>query len=172
MGAERTDQNLQQAASSVVRRSDCDLVVTRTVNAPPHLVFEAWTKADLFKRWWVPKSLGMVLLSCEIDVRVGGSYRLVFQHPAFPDGMAFHGRYLEVESAARLVWTNEEEGGAGQITTVTFEAQGATTKVVLVDRYPSKSVLDEALASGSTAGDMAESFAQLEELLGVGTQGN
>ena len=166
MGADRTDSNPQPALSSVVRTSDCDLVVTRIVNAPPRLVFEAWTKADLFQRWWVPKSLGMTLLSCDMDVRVGGTYRLVFQHPAFPDGMAFHGRYLEVEPAARLVWTNEEEGGAGQVTTVTFEDQGATTKVVLVDRYPSKSVLDEAIASGSTAGDMAESFAQLEELLG------
>lgn len=171
MGAEPADRKPQPTVSSLVRRSDCDLVVTRIVNAPPRLVFEAWTKADLFKRWWVPKSLGMVLLSCEMDVRVGGGYRLVFQHPAFPEGMAFHGRYLEVEPAARLVWTNEEEGGAGQITTVTFEDLGATTKVVLVDRYPSKAVLDEALASGSTAGDMAESFAQLEELLGVGAPG-
>lgn len=171
MGAERTDKNASKAYSSVVRRSDCELVVTRTVNAPPHLVFEAWSRADLFQRWWVPKSLGMTLLSCEMDVRTEGTYRLVFQHPAFPDGMAFHGRYLEVERPARIVWTNEEEGGAGQVTIVTFEDLGGTTKVVLLDRYPSKAALDEALANGSTNGDMAEPFAQLEELLGVDSKG-
>ena len=151
--------------TSVERKSGRELVVTRTVNAPPHLVFEAWAQAELFQRWWVPKSLGMTLLSCELDVRVGGAYRLVFRHPAAPEPMAFHGRYLEVTPPSRLVWTNEEEGGNGQITTVTFEERAGQTLLVLHELYPSQEVLDEAIRSGSTSGDMNETFDQLDELL-------
>jgi len=92
------------------RKSERELVVTRTVNGPARLVFEAWTKADLFKRWWVPKSVGLTLLSCELDVRVGGTYRLVFRHPASEQPMAFFGRYIEVTPHSRLVWTYEEAG--------------------------------------------------------------
>lgn len=147
------------------RRSDLELVVTRTVDAPPRLVFEAWAKAELFQRWWVPKSLGLTLLSCEMDVRVGGHYRLVFRHPAAPEPATFHGTYLEVAPPFRLAWTNEEAGGAGQVTTVTFEETAGKTLVVVHERYPSKAVLDEAIASGSTSGDMNETFDQLEEFL-------
>src|SRR5499426_4835142 len=107
--------------TSVERRSDRELVVTRAFDAPARLVFEAWTKPELFTRWWVPKSMGMTLLSCEMDVRVGGTYRLVFRHDAFPEPMAFFGRYIEVTPHSRLVWTNEEGEAGGQITTVTFE---------------------------------------------------
>lgn len=151
--------------STLERTSGRELVVRRTVAAPARLVFEAWTRADLFQRWWVPKSVGLTLLSCELDVRVGGTYRLVFSHPQAPEPMAFHGRYLEVTPPARLVWTNEEAGGAGQVTTVTFEESAGHTHIVLHELYPSKEVLDAALASGSTAGDMEETFGQLEELL-------
>jgi uncharacterized protein YndB with AHSA1/START domain len=151
--------------TSLERRSERELVVTRNINAPPLIVFEAWTKAELFQRWWVPKSLGMTLLSCELDVRVGGAYRLVFEHPAAPEGMAFHGRYLEVIPPSRLVWTNEEAGGNGQITTVTLKERAGQTLLVLSELYPSKEVLDEAIHSGSTSGDMNETFDQLDELL-------
>ncbi len=150
--------------TSVERRSEQELVVTRTINAPPHIVFEAWTKAELFQRWWVPKSMGLELLSCELDVRVGGTYRLVFRHPAAPEGMAFHGRYLEVTPPSRLVWTNEEAGGAGQVTTVTFEERAGQTQLVIHDLYPSKEALDEAISSGST-GWNDETFDQLDALL-------
>ena len=146
--------------TSVERRSERELVVTRIINAPPHFVFEAWTKAELFQRWWIPKSLGLPLLSCELDVRVGGGYRLVFA--ADPQPMAFHGRYLEVTPPSRLVWTNEEAGGNGQITTVTFEERGGQTLLVMHDLYPSKEALDE--GSGSTDA-MDETFNQLDELL-------
>src|SRR6187431_2526243 len=95
-----------KSRTSVERKSERELVVTRTINAPPRMVFEAWTKAELFQRWWVPKSVGLTLLSCELDVRVGGVYRLVFRHPASQEPMAFHGRYLEVVPPSRLVWTN------------------------------------------------------------------
>src|SRR4249920_1580849 len=100
------------------RRSDRELVVTRTFNGPAHIVFEAWTNPELLKRWWSPKSFGLTLISCEADVRVGGTYRLVFRHDAFPEPMAFFGRYIEVTPHSRLVWTNEEGEGGGQITTV------------------------------------------------------
>src|SRR6188508_1157538 len=109
------------------RKYELELVVTRTVNAPARLVFEAWTKAKLFRRWWVPKSYGLTLLSCEMDVRVGGQYRLVFSHPASPEPMAFFGRYNDVMPPSRLVWTNEESGEDGAVTTVTFEERGAET---------------------------------------------
>jgi uncharacterized protein YndB with AHSA1/START domain len=135
--------------TTVERKSDRELVVTRTVNGPAHLVFEAWTKAELFKKWWVPKSFGLTLLSCELDVRVGGKYRLVFSHQG--STMDFFGTYLEVTPPSRLVWTNEE--GDGQtVTTVTLTETGGKTQVVVSDLYPSKQALDEAIANGSTGG--------------------
>jgi uncharacterized protein YndB with AHSA1/START domain len=146
------------------RKSDREMVVTRTFNAPARIVFKAWSTAELFKQWWVPKSFGLTLLSCEMDARVGGGYRLVFRHPASEQPMAFFGRYLEVVPNARLVWTNEEGGEAGAVTTVTFEEKGGATLVVMRDLYPSKEALDEAIASGSTGG-FTETFTQLDELL-------
>jgi uncharacterized protein YndB with AHSA1/START domain len=158
-----SQQSSMKDRTSVERRSERELVVTRTINAPPRIVFEAWAKAELFQRWWVPKSIGLMPLSCELDVRVGGAYRLVFA--AAPEPMAFHGRYLEVTPPSRLVWTNEEAGGNGQITTVTFEERAGQTLLVMHDLYPSKEALDEAISSGSTSGDMNETFDQLDELL-------
>ena len=150
--------------TTVERKSERELVVTRTFNAPARIVFEAWTRPELFKRWWVPKSTGMSLLSCEMDVRVGGTYRLVFRHDAFPEPMAFFGRYLEVTRHSRLVWTNDEGGEDGAVTTVTFEERGVETLIVIQDVYPSKEALDRAIASGSTDGFSAQ-FEQLDELL-------
>jgi uncharacterized protein YndB with AHSA1/START domain len=150
--------------TTVERKSERELVVTRTFVAPARLVFEAWTRAELFQRWWVPKSCGLTLLSCELDVRVGGEYRLVFSHPAASEPMAAHGRYLEATPHSRLVWTNEEAGDDGQVTTVTFEEKGGKTLLVMHDLYPSKAALDEAIASGSTSG-ADETFNQLGELL-------
>ena len=146
------------------RKSDRELVVTRTFNGPARIVFEAWTRPELFKRWWVPKSTGMSLLSCEMDVRVGGTYRLVFRHDAFPEPVAFFGKYLEVTPHSRLVWTNEEAGESGSVTTVTFEERGGETLVVVHDLHPSKEALDAAIAVGSTSG-FNEQFEQLDELL-------
>jgi uncharacterized protein YndB with AHSA1/START domain len=121
-------------------------------------VFEAWTKPELFQRWWVPKSMGMSLRACEMDVRVGGKYRL-----AFGDGMDFFGRYLEVTPHSRLVWTNDEGGDAGPVTTVTFEEKGGRTLLVVHELYPTKEALE---AAGTGAADaMVETFAQLDELL-------
>lgn len=146
------------------RKSDRELVVTRTINGPARLVFEAWSKPELFKQWWTPKSAGMTIVSCEMDVRTGGSYRLVIKHPAAPQPMAFFGKYLEVTPGARIVWTNEESGDAGQISTVTFEEKAGKTLVTMLELYPSKEALDEAIASGSQAGTM-ETFDQMEEFV-------
>src|SRR5215470_5619931 len=147
------------------RKSERELVVTRTFDAPARIVFEAWTKPELLKRWWLPKSCGASFVSCEADVRAGGKYRFVFAHPASKEPMAFFGRYLEVTPHSRLVWTNEEGAEGGQVTTVTFEERGGRTLLVMHDLYPSKKALDEAIASGSTSGDMRETFEQLDELL-------
>jgi uncharacterized protein YndB with AHSA1/START domain len=145
------------------RTSACELVVTRTFNAPARLVFETWTRPELFKRWWVPKSFGLTLLSCEMDVRVGGGYRLEFGHPASEQPMAFFGRYIEVTPHSRLVWTNEESPESS-VTTVTFEEKGGETFVVVHDLYPSKEALDAAIESGST-GSFPEQFEELDKLL-------
>jgi uncharacterized protein YndB with AHSA1/START domain len=150
--------------TTVERASERELVVTRTVNGPARLVFKAWTQPELFKRWWVPKSFGLSLLSCDMDARTGGTYRLVFSHPAAQEPMAFFGTYQEVTPHSRLVWTNEEGGEGGAVTTVTFEERGAETVVVMRDLYPSKEALDAAIASGSTGG-FNETFDQLDELL-------
>ena len=144
------------------RKSERELVVTRTINGPARIVFEAWTKPELFKQWWVPKSFGLSVLSCEMDVRVGGRYRLEFAHG--DSQSAFFGTYKEVTPHSRLVWTNEEGGDSGQVTTVTFEERGGKTLLIMHDLYPSKEALDGAIASGSTGG-MGETFEQLDELL-------
>jgi len=149
--------------TTVERTSDRELVVTRTLDAPARVVFEAWTKPELFLRWWAPKSFGITFLSCEMDVRTGGSYRFVFGHPASEQPMAFFGRYIEVTPPSRLVWTNEEDE-EGAVSTATFEEKDGKTRVVVHDLYPSKEALDGAIASGST-GAWPEQFEALDDLL-------
>jgi uncharacterized protein YndB with AHSA1/START domain len=144
--------------TTVERKSERETVVTRTFNAPARIVYEAWTQPELLKRWWVPKSMGMTLVSCEMDVRTGGGYRLVFGQ-----GMAFFGRYTEVIPNSRLVWTNEEGGEAASVTTVTFEEKGGQTLLVVSELYPSKEALDAAGTGAAEA--MHETFEQLDELL-------
>ena len=148
--------------TEVERVGDRELVVTRTVKGPVDVVYRAWTTPDLFRRWWVPPSFGLTLLSCELDVRVGGRYRLEFQHGDAT--MAFFGTYLEVSPPTRLSWTNDEGEGEAVITTVTLTAQGGSTLVVVHDLYPSKEALDAAIDSGST-GALPEQLDQLEERL-------
>ncbi|MGB3462686.1 MAG: SRPBCC family protein [Rhodanobacter lindaniclasticus] len=148
--------------TAVERKSDRELVVTRTFDAPVHIVFEAWSKPELFRRWWVPQSAGLSLLSCDMDVRTGGTYRLVFRHPMSDQPMAFFGTYREVTPNERIVWTNEESD-QGAVTTVTFEEDGGKTRVTLHEIYPTNAALEEALA-GSAEG-LPEQFAQLDELL-------
>jgi len=152
------ERGLMKNRTTVERKSDRELVVMRTINGPARIVFEAWTKPELFRRWWAPKSMGMSLRSCEMDVRVGGKYRLEFE----PDGMAFFGTYREVTPHSRLVWTNEESDESS-VTTVTFEEESGKTLLVMHELYPSKEALD---AAGTGAADATvETFAQLDELL-------
>lgn len=150
-----------KSGTTAERRSERELVVTRTFDGPARIVWEAWTRPDLFRRWWVPKSFPVTLLSCDLDIRVGGKYRLVFAHGE--SERAFFGTYLAVEPPSRLVWTNDE-GGDQVITTVTFEEKGGKTLVVMHDLYPSKAALDEAVESGSTGG-ASEQFEELAALL-------
>ena len=151
--------------TTVERASDREMVVTRTFNAPARLVFKAWSSPELMMRWWTPKSFGITFVSCEADVRTGGTYRLVFSHPDFEQPMAFFGKYVEVTPPSRIVWTNEEWGD-GPISTVTFEEKGGQTLLILRELYPSKEALDEAIATGSTGTSGApEQYDLLDEVL-------
>jgi len=160
--SEPTPMNTRTTAE---RKSERELVVTRTFNGPARIVFEAWTTPELLKRWWVPKSTGLSLLSCEADVRVGGRYRFELGNGA-SEPMVFLGKYIEVTPHSRLVWTNEESDD-GAVTTVTFEERGGKTLLVLHELYPSKEALDGAMAGmgGGMETGMAETFAQLDDLL-------
>lgn len=149
--------------TTMERTSERELVVTRTIDGPAQVVYDAWTKPELLKRWWVPRSIPVTLLAVEMDVRVGGTYRFTFQVDP-KTTMAFFGRYLEVSPPSRLVWTNEEGDGDPVVTTVTFDEAGGRTRLVVHDLYPSKDALDGAIASGSTAG-WDEMLDQLDELL-------
>jgi uncharacterized protein YndB with AHSA1/START domain len=160
----RSDLATAKARTTMERASEREFVVTRTLDGPASLVFEAWTKPELFQRWWVPKSCGASLISFEADVRTGGAYRLVMGHPSSKQPMAFFGRYIEVTPPSRLVWTNEEEGEGGAVTTVTFEEKDGATQFVVRELYLSQEALNEAIACGSTSG-WAEQFEQLDELV-------
>jgi uncharacterized protein YndB with AHSA1/START domain len=157
MDATSKGEDAAMKRTTVERRSDREVVVTRSFDAPARLVFEAWSNPELFRRWWVPKSMGMTLHSCEMDVRTGGTYRL-----NFGDGMDFFGRYIEVTRPSRIVWTNEESGENASVTTVTFEEQDGRTMLVMSELYPSKEALD---AEGGAAEATHETFGQLDELL-------
>ena len=159
------EQTVTQDRTTIERMSDLELVVTRTIDGPRDAVFEAWTYAELFRQWRVPKSLGVTLLSCEVDARVGGGYRLTFDMGA-AEPMAFYGSYLEVSPPSRLAWTNEEGDDGHVVTTVTFDEDQGRTRLVIRDRYPSKEALDDAVASGATSWN-PETFDQLDELLGA-----
>ncbi|HUR81287.1 MAG TPA: SRPBCC family protein [Thermoanaerobaculia bacterium] len=163
MDARKENETAVKSRTTMERKSERELVITRPVNAPARIVYDAWTKPELFRQWWVPKSFGLTLLSCDLDVRVGGQYRLVFRH-GDSEPMAFFGRYIEVIPPSRLVWTNEEGDDAGPVTTATFEEKEGQTLVVLHELYPSKESLDAAMASGEKCG-MDETFEQLDELL-------
>ena len=150
-----------QNRTVVERKGDRELVVTRVFDAPPGTVFEAWSRPDLFRQWWMPKSVtGVSLLACDMDVRTGGKYRLEFG--AGDQTMAFYGKYLDVVANERIVWTNDE-GEEGAVTTVTFEEQGGKTLLTFHELYPSAEALEEAM-TGSAAG-LPEQMDQLAELL-------
>ncbi|HVJ94970.1 MAG TPA: SRPBCC family protein [Labilithrix sp.] len=164
MNAEKDSKpNPTKNRTTVEPKSEREIVVTRTFDAPARIVFQAWTTPALFRRWWVPKSMPLPLLSYEADIRTGGSYRLVFGVDDTKT-MAFFGKYIEVTPHSRIVWTNEESGDDGAVTTVTLEEKDDKTLLVLHELYRSKQARDAALASGSYDG-MGETFEQLDEVL-------
>ena len=152
-----------QNDTTTERTSDREVVVTRTFDGPARIIFDAWTKPELIMKWWTPKSFGITFISCEADVRPGGTYKFVMGHPDFDQPMAFVGRYLEVDPPRRLVWTNEESTD-GSVTTVTLEEKDGRTHLVLSDLYPTKAALDEAMEQGGI-GALPEQFNQLDILL-------
>lgn len=154
------EQTTEKNRTTVERPSECEIVVTRTFNAPADIVYETWTRQDLFQRWWIPKSTGLKLLSCDVDARTGGTYRLVFDVGA-EEPVAMHGRYLEVTPNTRLVWTNDESEG-GSVTTVTFEEKDGKTLLVLHERYATK---DDLEANAGMEEGLGEAFDQLDDLL-------
>jgi uncharacterized protein YndB with AHSA1/START domain len=152
--------------TTVERTSDRELVISRTFEARARIVWDAWTRPELLKRWWAPRSLGVTLFSCEVDLRVGGRYRYVFGHTP-EHAMAFSGTFTEIVACARLVCTQlfEPMASAGEaIVAATFEERDGRTRVVQRALYPSKQSLDGAIASGMEKGARA-TFEQLEELV-------
>ena len=156
------DQNKAKYRTTAERKSDLELVITRTFDGPARLVFQAWTTPELLKRWWTPKSTGATLVSCEADVRTGGSYRFEFGHPSSERTMVFFGKYLEVVPNERIVWTNEESEN-GAVSTLTLEEKDGKTLLTMTDRYPTAEACKEGL-EGMAEG-MPEQFDQLDELL-------
>jgi uncharacterized protein YndB with AHSA1/START domain len=151
---------LADRGTTVKRISDVEVRVTRVFDAPAHIVFEAWSNPELFAQWWVPKSIGANLRSCQMDVRTGGSYRLEFGN----DGettFVFFGNYTDVVPPTRIVWTNEE-GGNIAISTVTFVEKDGRTHLTFTETHPTKQALDDSL--GGMEGT-PEQFAQLDEML-------
>ena len=164
MDAKQTSEQAKGPITTTDRTSEREVVVTRTFNGPARIIFDAWTKPELIMKWWTPASFGITFISCEMDVRTGGTYKFVMGHAAFDQPMAFHGRYIEVEPNKKIVWTNEEGGEAGSVTTVTFEEKDGKTYLRLSDVYPSKAALDEAMEQGSIGG-YPEQFNQLDAVL-------
>ncbi len=167
MTSEANDLGGAPNRTFVERKGDRELVVTRIFDAPPATVYQAWSEPELFKRWWMPKSIaGVSLIGCEMEVRTGGKYRLEFSTGGH-DTMVFYGKYLDVVPNQRIVWTNDE-GEEGAITTVTFAKRGGKTLLTFHEIYPTAEALEEAL-QGSAAG-LPEQLDQLEDLIS-GTDG-
>jgi uncharacterized protein YndB with AHSA1/START domain len=162
----QASENATSNETIVEQPSDRELVVRRTFNGPAHIVFEAWTRPELLKRWWAPKSFGVSLFECEQDLRVGGTYRYAFgRDPKNPE--VFSGRYVEVKPPSRLVFSQlyERMREAGEVVvTATFEEDQGRTLLTLHQLFPSKEALEGALASGMERG-MRITLDQLEELI-------
>jgi len=134
------------------RKSDLELLITRSFDGPARIVFDAWTRPELLRRWWAPCSLGVSLIECDADVRVGG---------------AFSGMYREVTPHSRLVYTSifEPMRAAGEaIVTATLSEHAGKTRLELHSLYPSKAALDGAVGAGMEHG-ARETMDQLETLV-------
>jgi uncharacterized protein YndB with AHSA1/START domain len=166
MDQQVTNHRVAQNATSVERKGDRELVVTRTLDAAPRIVFKAWSDPELFRKWWVPEGAPMTLLSCDMDVRTGGNYRLEFG----VDGQSteFFGKYLDVVPGERIVWTNDESDEEGAVTTVTFEDQDGKTLLTFHELYPTREALEEAMTGAAAA--LPTQLDQLDQLLSTTSQ--
>jgi uncharacterized protein YndB with AHSA1/START domain len=167
----RKSETAPKNETTLELRGDREIVITRDFNGPARIVFEAWTKPELVRRWWAPAGRGVAVASCEADVRAGGGYRYVLR---LNNGnhFAFSGTYSEVAPYSRLVYTEIFEptaGGAspgepGVIVTVTFDERGGKTHLISHSLCPSPQVRDAIIASGMEQG-MRETMDQLDELV-------
>src|SRR5215471_2196733 len=146
----------------VTTPTDCEIVMTRVFDAPRHMVFDAFTRPELLKRWFGPR--GWSLVVCDVDLRVGGGFRFVMRGP---DGreMGMRGVYREIAPPERSVHMEsfDDYPGESQVTAVLVEQGGKTTLTVTV-LYPSQEVRDIVIKSGMEHG-AAESYDKLAELL-------
>lgn len=161
MSQQTSAGNVTHGRTAIRRKDDRELVVTRTFDATRELVFRAWSEAELFRKWWMPKDAPAKLVGCDMDVRTGGKYRLEFSMG--DQTMAFFGKYLEVVPNEKIVWTNDEGEEDGAVTTVTFADQGGRTVLTFHEVYPTRQALDEAM-QGAAAG-LPTQLDQLEEML-------
>jgi uncharacterized protein YndB with AHSA1/START domain len=140
----------------------CEIVLTRVFNAPGKLVFDAFTKPELLRRWFGPR--GWSLVVCEVDLRVGGGFRFVLRSPG-GDQMGIRGTYCEIDAPYRSVHIEafDDLPGESEVTTLLAERDGKTTLTATIV-YASQEVRDAVLKSGMEHG-AAESYDKLAELL-------
>ncbi len=157
-------------ALKVTTPTDREIVLTRVFDAPRHLVFEAFTKPELLQRWFGPRGWSMPV--CEVDLKVGGTFRFVLRGPDGND-MRMPGTYRELAPPERSVHMEsfDDYPGESQVTAVFVEQDGKTTLTATV-LYPSREVRDIVIKSGMEHG-AAESYDKLSEMLAsLETQGN
>ena len=148
----------------VTTPSDREIAMTRTFDAPRRLVFDAWTKPELLRRWLGVRA-GWTMVVCEVDLKVGGAYRYVWRGPAGDMGMG--GVFREVVRPERIVSTEvfDDPWYAGEaVDTLVMVETGGKTTVTTTVRYVSQQVRDAVLASGMSRG-VAESYDVLAEVL-------
>jgi len=148
----------------VTTHSDQEIRMTRLFNAPRHLVFDAMTKPEHVKEWWGRLGEGYSVPVCEIDLRVGGSWRFVNRHPK--GEAAFHGEYREIAAPSRLVFTEifEQFPDSVSVVTTDFADEGGKTRMTATVRYPSPDVREMVLKSGMSQG-AGISYDRLEDLV-------
>lgn len=168
----RQSENAVMNQTSMELKGDREIVIARTFNGPPRIVFDAWTRPELVRRWWAPDSRRVVVTACDADLRAGGTYRYVLRLEKTGHQFAFSGRYTEVTPHSRLVYTElfePDAGGANPgdiplIVTVTFTGRDGKTDLVSHSLCPSPEVRDAILASGMEHG-MRETMDQLDLLV-------
>ncbi|MDQ3660412.1 MAG: SRPBCC family protein [Actinomycetota bacterium] len=150
---------------TITTPSDREIVMTREFHAPRDLVFEAHTSCEHMSRWWGPRKYEVV--SCEIDFRPGGKWRIVHRGPDGED-YAFHGEYREIVPPERIVWTFEFEGFPGSVSveTMTLEEHDGRTTFTATSVYSTVEERDGMLQSGMEAG-AKETMERLDEYLEI-----